>query len=288
MRLGSHELGPDHPVYIIGEIGINHNGDLGLAFELIRTAKRCGLDCVKFQKRTIEDVYPPDVLARPREGPFGDTYGDEKYGLEFEEHEYNEIDKLCKELGIDWTASAWDDKSVEFLASYEVPFLKVPSACAFNTGLLDTFNATELPVILSTGLCELDDIDRAVEHLDRSRLAIAHCVSAYPTPNDELNLRAIASMQERYGLPIGYSGHETGILPAAIAVALGACFVERHITMDRAMYGSDHAASIEPVGMEKLTRYIRSAEEALGDGRKRRMPCEDIAKFIGMINKGGG
>ncbi len=282
MKIGNRNIGKGHPSYLIAEIGLNHNGSLELAEQLIAESAKCGFDCVKFQKRTVEEVYTQDVLNRPREGPFGDTYGEEKFGLEFEKHEYDRIDDICKAHRIDWSASCWDKKSVGFIAGYGVPFLKVPSPCVHNVELMDAYAATGLPIIASTGLCDENDIDNIVAQFKRDRLALMHCISAYPAPTDQLNISAIKTLAKRYGVPVGYSGHEVGVSVTPLAIAYGAFAIERHVTMDRTMYGSDHAASIEPVGMESLVRKVRAAEQAIGDGTLRIMECEDKGKRLNL------
>lgn len=270
--------------YVIAEIGLNHNGSITTAFELIDVAKWAGCDCVKFQKRTIEKVYSAETLAKPREGPFGTTYGDEKHALEFGEHQYNAIDAHCKEVGIDWSASCWDEESVYFIESFGVPFLKIPSPVVTQLQLLKVYRDTGLPLFLSTGLCDMDDVQRAMDIVGDNVKCLMHCISGYPAPTAELNLSVIPNLAEFFKVPVGYSGHEVGIPTTVAAVAWGAVAVERHITLDRTMYGSDHAASIEPVGLERLVRYIRAVDAAKGDGVKRIMPCEDISK---RANLGG-
>jgi N-acetylneuraminate synthase len=228
-----------------------------------------GCDAVKFQKRTVDVVYTAEELAKPRENPFGPTNGDLKYGLEFEEEEYEEISAFCKSVKMLWFASPWDEASVDFLEGFEVPVYKVASASLTDDRLLRGIRATGKPVILSTGMSTYAEIDHAVEVLGKEGLVLMHTTSTYPATYNELNLRAIPTMAARYGVPIGYSGHETGIPTSVCAAALGACSVERHITMDRATWGSDHAASLEPNGISRLVRDIRLWEQAKGDGIKR-------------------
>jgi len=259
--------------YIIAEIGINHNGSVETAIELIQAAKQAGCDAVKFQKRTISIVYSPEELARPRESPFGHTNGDLKHGLEFGD-EYARIDPYCKSINMPWFASCWDLPSVEFIDQFDPPYHKIASACLTDDVLLRAVRSTDKPVILSTGMSSLEEIDHAVDVLGKNRLTLMHCCSAYPAYNDELNLRCIPALAERYGLPVGYSGHEIDTAPTVAAVVLGACMVERHITLSREMWGSDQSASLEPDELKALVRDIRFVESALGDGIKRVMPRE--------------
>ncbi len=269
VRIGDRLIGDDQPCFIVAEIGINHNGDVDLAKRLISVALAAGCDAIKFQKRTVDVVYTPEELAKPRENPFGPTNGDLKYGLEFEQEEYEEIDAFCKSVKMLWFASPWDEGSVDFLERFHTPVYKIASASLTDDRLLRHIRATEKPIILSTGMSTYAEIDHAVEVLGKEDLVLLHATSTYPATYDELNLRAIPTMAERYGVPVGYSGHETGIPTSVCAAALGACCVERHITMDRAMWGSDHAASLEPNGISRLVRDIRLWERSKGDGIKR-------------------
>lgn len=269
IRIGDKLVGDNQPCFIVAEIGINHNGDVDLAKRLISVALAAGCDAVKFQKRTVDIVYTLEELAKPRENPFGPTNGDLKYGLEFEQEEYEEIDAFCKSLKMLWFASPWDENSVDFLERFHIPVYKIASASLTDDNLLRHARATGKPIILSTGMSTYAEIDHAVEVLGKEDLVLMHATSTYPATYPELNLRAIPTMSERYGVPIGYSGHETGIPTSVYAAALGACSVERHITMDRAMWGSDHAASLEPNGISRLVRDIRLCEQAKGDGIKR-------------------
>lgn len=268
VRIQDRLIGPGQPIFVVAEIGINHNGDVGLAKKLISAASVAGCDAVKFQKRTVEVVYTPEELARPRESPFGTTNGDLKHGLEFDAEEYAEIDRFCRSLGILWFASCWDEGSVEFLERFNPPCYKIASASLTDDALLRAHRRKGRPIILSTGMSSLEQIDRAVDVLGRERLLLMHCTSTYPSKPDELNLRAIPRLKERYRVPIGYSGHEVGLYTSLAAVVLGACAVERHITLDRAMWGSDQAASVEPQGFSRLVRDIRAVEMAMGDGVK--------------------
>jgi N-acetylneuraminate synthase len=269
VRIGGRLVGEDQPCFIIAEIGINHNGDVDVAKRLISVALAAGCDAVKFQKRTVSVVYTPDELAKPRENPFGQTNGDLKYGLEFEQEEYEEIDAFCKSIKMAWFASPWDEGSVDFLEQFNVPVHKIASASLTDDKLLRHIRGTGKPIILSTGMSTYAEIDHAVDVLGKENLILMHATSTYPANYDELNLRAIPTMAMRYSVPVGYSGHETGIPTSVCAAALGACCVERHITLDRASWGSDQAASLEPNGINRLVRDIRLWEQAKGDGIKR-------------------
>lgn len=269
ISIADYMIGDGHPCYVIAEIGINHNGDVEIAKKLIDVAVTSGCNAVKFQKRTIEVVYPPEELERPRESPFGTTNGELKYGLEFGQQEYEEIDRYCKEKKIAWSASCWDEQSVAFIDQFDVPCYKIASASLTDDKLIRHTRATGKPILLSTGMSTLEQIDHAVEVLGKHDLLIMHSCSTYPAYYEELNLRVIPVLRQRYGIPIGYSGHETGLPSTVAAVVLGACLVERHITLDRSMWGSDHAASLEPNGITRLIRDIRLIETAMGDGVKR-------------------
>ncbi len=269
VTIGSRAIGPGRPVFIVAEIGINHNGDLDLARRLIAAAAAAGCDAVKFQKRTVDAVYTPAELAQPRESPFGRTNGDLKRGLEFGRAEYGAIDRACRDAGIMWFASCWDEAAMAFIAEFDPPCYKIASACLTDHALLQAHRATDRPLLLSTGMSTLDQIDDAVSALGRERLVLMHCTSTYPSPADELNLRTIPKLEARYEVPVGYSGHEVGLSTSVAAVALGAVVVERHLTLDRAMWGSDQPASVEPEGFARLVKYIRAVERALGDGNKR-------------------
>jgi len=268
VRLGDTFVGDGHACYIVAEIGINHNGDLDIAKRLIDLADAAGCNAVKFQKRTIDVVYTPEELAKPRENPFGTTNGDLKRGLEFGLEQYRELDSYCRELGIAWFASCWDEGAVDFIDAFNPPCYKIASASLTDDALLLHHRAKGRPVILSTGMSTLEEIDHAVEVLGTKDLVILHATSTYPSNYDELNLRVIPELRRRYGVPIGYSGHETGIPSSSAAVAIGACMVERHVTLERSMWGSDQAASLGPSGVSRLVRDIRLVEQALGDGAK--------------------
>ncbi len=269
VRIGSKLVGPGHSCFVIAEIGINHNGDIELAKRLISVAVAAGCDAVKFQKRTIEVVYTAEELAKPRENPFGPTNGDLKRGLEFMFEEFQEIDRYCKEVRMPWFASCWDEGSVDFIQQFDTPCYKIASASLTDDKLLRHTRATGKPILLSTGMSRVDEVDRAVEVLGKQDLILLHACSTYPAYYEELNLNVIPMLQQRYSVPVGYSGHETGLPSSVAAVALGASVVERHITLDRSMWGSDQAASLEPNGITKLVSQIRLVEKSMGDGVKR-------------------
>jgi N-acetylneuraminate synthase len=269
VKIGKKKVGDGQPCFIIAEIGINHNGDINIAKKLIDLAAFAGCDAVKFQKRTIDVVYSAEELAKPRENPFGTTNGDLKYGLEFGLKEYKEIDKYCRGKNISWFASCWDEGSVDFIDKFKVPCYKIASASLTDDELLKHTRAKGKPIILSVGMSTLKQIDHAIEVLGKKDLIILHTCSAYPSDYNELNLKVISALRERYNLPVGYSGHETGIPSSSAAVALGACIVERHITLERSMWGSDQAASLGSSGIIRLVRDIRLVEMSLGDGIKR-------------------
>jgi N-acetylneuraminate synthase len=288
-RQGPHALDlasmVDQPsyVYVIAEAGINHNGDLGIAKKLIDMAVDAGCDAVKFQKRTIDLVYDLATLESPRESPWGTTQRAQKEGLEFSHDDYQEIAEYCREVGIAWTASAWDLESLAFVESFDPPFHKVASALATNWDFLSAVADTGRPTLVSTGMCDVEDIDRIVEVFSGSgtRIGLMHTVSTYPTPEDHLNLEFIRTLKERYGLPTGYSGHEPSVSPSIVAAVLGAQFIERHITLDRSMYGSDQAASLEVPGLRQLVSILRKLPGMLGDGVKRWAPGErDVARKL--------
>ncbi len=264
-------------VFTIAEIGINHNGSLEIAKKLIDLANFSGFDGVKFQKRTNELVYTPEKLAAPRKSPWGATYGQYRAAIEFGQEEFEEIDRHCRSQGISWSASAWDPVSLTFLEQFDLGWHKLASALIGNTELLRRTADYGRPTYISTGMCRLEDIDRAVAIFERAgcRYTLMHCNSAYPAAAKDLNLRTIGTLRERYDCPVGYSGHENSLAPTLAAVALGATAIERHITLDKTMYGSDQAASVNPVGCIKLIEYVRELEVALGDGVKRITPEEE-------------
>jgi N-acetylneuraminate synthase len=271
IKIAGIPVGSSHPCFIIGEIGINHNGDVEIAKKLIDAAEAAGCQAVKFQKRTVDVVYTKAELAKPRENPFGETNGDLKRGLEFGLNEYREIDLYCREQGMLWFVSAWDEESVDFADQFPVPTYKIASASLTDDGLLKhtRAKAKNRPILLSTGMSTIEQVDHALDVLGRDNLVIMHTTSTYPADYGHLNLKCIQTLGNRYGLPVGYSGHETGIASSVAAVAMGACVVERHITLDRAMWGSDQAASLEPSGLTRLVRDIRLIERSMGDGVKR-------------------
>ena len=274
VAIGDILVGPGQPTYVIGEIGINHNGDVDIARQLIEVAAEAGCHAVKFQKRTPEICVPKEQRDKIRQTPWGEmTYLEYKHRVEFGRDEYTEIAKICEENGLQWFASPWDVPSVEFLESFDVVAHKVASASITDHELLRALAATGKPIILSTGMSTIEEIDAAVEIFDRSKLILMHSTSTYPMPPEEANLRTIITLRERYGVPVGYSGHERGLQISLAAVTLGAVAVERHITLDRTMWGSDHAASLEPAGLQH--RDIRVIEQALGDGVKRVFPGEE-------------
>lgn len=281
-------IGAGEPVYIIAEIGINHNGSLDIAKKLIDWASIAGCDAVKFQKRTPELCVPKDQWEKERSTPWGTmSYIDYKRKTEFGKKEFEEIDRYCAQKSIDWFASAWDIPSVDFLEQFEPVMYKLASASLTDFDLIKRVLATGRPLMLSTGMSTEMEIEDAVNLTGTDHLMIAHSTSAYPCDPRELNLNMIRTLSQLFESPIGYSGHETGLAPTLAAVSLGATFVERHVTLDRAMWGSDHAASVEPQGIVKLVRDIRDIEKSLGDGVKRvydseREPMKRLRKFINV------
>lgn len=270
IKIKNIAVGDGQPCFITGEIGINHNGDIALAKKLIDVAEAAGCTAVKFQKRTSELCVPTAQRQLMRETPWGYiSYMEYRERVEFGPAEYDEVDRYCREVGIVWFASCWDTPSVDFIEHYDVPCYKIASPCLTDDRLLRHTRAMGKPILLSTGMSTLEEIDHAVEILGDNNLILLHAVSTYPANYDELNLRAIAMLRDRYKVPVGYSGHETGLASTVAAVALGACVVERHLTTDRALWGSDHAASLEPSGITRLIRDIRLVETSLGDGKKR-------------------
>jgi N-acetylneuraminate synthase len=305
VTIGNVTVGAGQPCFIIAEIGINHNGSVEIAKQLVDLAVKTGCQAVKFQKRTVDVVYTAEELAKPRtfdrsfiEHAFDRTHryggvlsseaqarlasasdattnGDLKYALEFNEAEYREIDQYCREKGILWTASPWDVASVEFLERFDPPFYKIASASLTDTELLRAIAKTGKPVVLSTGMSTLEQVRTAAGILNSVPVALLHCVSTYPAKDEDLNLKGITTLQAEFpDLVIGYSGHENGATLSVCAVALGAAIVERHITLDRTMPGSDQAASLEPFRLDLMTANIRRLERALGDGVKQVIPAE--------------
>jgi N-acetylneuraminate synthase len=276
ITIGGTAIGENEPVYVIAEIGLNHNGDVELAKRLIDVAADSGAQAVKFQKRTPAISTPEHMKSQLRETPWGTmTYLEYRYRVEFDRDQYIEIGDYATLRGLSWFASPWDEEAVDFLEELDVVAHKVASASVTDIPMLQALAATGKPIILSTGMSTLEQIDTAVSVLGTDNLVILHATSTYPLPPDEANLRMITTLRDRYaGVPIGYSGHERGLQISIAAVALGAVAVERHITLDRTMWGSDHAASLEPTGFEHLVRDIRVLGEAMGDGVKRIYPGE--------------
>ena len=256
-------------IFIIAEIGINHNGDVGIAKKLIDVASLAGADAVKFQKRTIDLVYKKEMLDSPRQSPWGTTQREQKEGIEFGLEEYQEIDAYCKEKGMEWFASAWDIESQKFLRQFNCKYNKVASAMIVYEDLLKEIASEKKHTFISTGMTEFDQIDRAVEIFNHAGcpFELMHCISTYPMKDEDANLNCINSLRERYKCDVGYSGHEVGLAVSYAAAALGATSLERHVTIDRAMYGSDQAASVETAGFIQLVGAVRKIEKAMGDGK---------------------
>ena len=288
VTIGGSVVGDGNPVVILAEAGINANGSVEIAKKLIDAARAVKCNAIKWQKRTIEVVYTAEELGKPRENPFGTTNGDLKRGLEWSREQYAGIDSYCKQQEFTCIASAWDEASVDFLESFGVPFFKIASASLTDTHLLKHHRQYKKPIILSTGMSGIEQIDGAVEVLGTDDLILLHCVSTYPAPEEDLNLRCIQTLKERYDVPVGYSGHEIGLATTVAAVALGADVIERHITLDRSMYGSDQSASVERQGFARLVRDIRVVEKAMGDGVKRVLETEKpiIAKLRRVDSQG--
>ena len=267
-------------VFIVGEIGINHNGDLEITKKLIDVASFAGADAVKLQKRTVDKVYSKEELDRPRESPWGTTNREQKYGLEFGKKEFDEIDRYCRAKGVYWFASPWDIDSQKFLEQYDLMYSKVASAMLTVKPLLEAIAKNGKHTFISTGMSTLEEIDGAVKIFEQQNCSyeLMHCNSSYPMPDVDANLRMIQTLRERYNCKVGYSGHEVGLQISVAAAALGATSIERHITLDRAMYGSDQAASIEPQGFIRLVRDVRVIDQALGDGVKRVTETEEKIK----------
>ena len=254
-------------IHLIAEIGINHNGDLKIAKELISNAKKAGFHSVKFQKRTIDKVYSKEILDSPRESPWGATQREQKEGLEFGKKEYDEIDSYCKELNINWFASPWDIDSLIFLDNYNLEFIKVASAMVVDQDLLEEIAKRKKYTFISTGMCTIKQIDEAVNIFKKNncKFELMHCVSTYPANDKDLNLLTIPALQKKYKTKVGYSGHENGTVISSAAIMYGITSLERHITLNRTMYGSDQAASIEFKGMENLTNSIVKIINAIGE-----------------------
>jgi len=271
IRIGNRWVGDGHPAYVIAEIGINHNGDLNIAKRMIDAAIHAGADAVKFQKRTPNIATPPDQQHQMRETPWGYiTYLEYRYKVEFNEEQYAEINSYCQQRDIPWMVSVWDEPSVDFIEQFDTPVYKIPSASLTDFNLIRKARATGKPLILSSGMSTMEQIKMGVAIAGEENLLLLHCTSTYPCEPEELNLRVVETLRNEFpNVPIGYSGHEVGLVPSAVAVAFGACMVERHLTLDRAMWGSDQAASVEPGGFERLVKYIRVTEASLGDGVKR-------------------
>ena len=281
IKIGERLVGDGNPCFVIAELGINHNGSMKTASALIDAAKDAGVDAVKFQKRTVDLCYTQAELDKPRESPWGNTTRQQKLGLEFSRSEYETIDAYCRKVGMPWFASCWDIPSVDFIESFDPPCHKIASASLTDKALLERVAATGKPILLSTGMSTDEEIDAAFRCLFRAwnpgdfdgeanmPLILMHCTSTYPSTPDELNLECIRTMQREYPCLVGYSGHEVGLQTTVAAAVLGACVVERHLTLSREMYGSDQASSVEPHGFAKLVRDIRACEAARGDGVKR-------------------
>ena len=264
VKIGQKTVGDGQTCYLVGEIGINHNGDIEIAKQLIELAAEAGMDAVKFQKRTLEVVYSKEELDKPRESPWGTTNRQQKERLELNLDQYRMIDRFCKDCEIDWFASCWDEASLDFIEQFHPPCYKIASASLTDDALLRHHRKTGRPIIMSTGGSSMEQVAHAVDLLGKENLILLHTCSAYPANYEELNLRVMKTLRERFGVPVGYSGHETGLPSSVAAVALGACIIERHITLDRTMYGSDQAASLGPSGVQRLVRDIRLVEQSMG------------------------
>lgn len=268
VKIGNKTVGEGYPCFIIAEIGINHNGSIELAKQMIDIAVTTGCDAVKFQKRTVDVVYTKEELAKERKSVFGNTNGDLKRGLEFNQEQYAEIDRYCKQKGIIWFASCWDEQAVDFIDKFNPPCYKIASASITDDNLLRYTKSKGKPILMSTGMSTMEEIRHAVSIVGEDNLILFHCTSTYPTDANEANLLVIQTLKNEFACPIGYSGHERGLTPSILAVALGACAVERHITVDRTNWGSDQAASLEMAGLYHMVRDIRQTPELMGDGVK--------------------
>ena len=269
VKIANKIIGDGNPCFITAEIGINHNGSVNQAKALIDMAISVGCDAVKFQKRTVDIVYTAEELAKERQSIFGETNGDLKRGLEFGYNEYKQINEYCKQKGIIWYASCWDEQSVDFIEQFNPPCYKIASASLTDDKLLKYTKNKEKPIFLATGMSTMEQIQHAVDILGEDNLIIYHCTSTYPTINEEINLNVITTLREKFNCPIGFSGHEKGILLSIMSVMLGANAVERHITTDRTLWGSDQAASLERDGIHRVVRDIRQINTILGDGVKK-------------------
>jgi len=270
-------------IFIIAEIGINHNGDMSICKELIDVATDAGCNAVKFQKRDLDQVYTQDFLNSHRESPWGTTQREQKAGLEFEEEQYREIDKYCKEKGIAWFASAWDTSSQEFLRQFDCQYNKVASAMIVHEQLLKMIAEEGKHTFISTGMTEYKDIEKAIDIFEAANcpFELMHTVSTYPMKDEDANLNMMKTLREKFQCDVGYSGHEVGLSVSYAAAALDITSLERHITLDRAMYGSDQSASVEPGGLRKLVSVVRTIEKAMGDGEKSTLDAEvSIAKKL--------
>ena len=268
VKVGNKLIGKGQPCFVIAEIGINHNGCVKTAKKLIDIAASSGCDAVKFQKRTVDFVYTAEELAMQRPNHFGETNGDLKRGLELKFEDYEEIDDYCTKKGIMWLASCWDKNSVDFIEYFNPPCYKIASATLTDDDLLRHTASKGKPLLISTGMSTIEEIDHALKVINSENIILYHCTSTYPTDNNETNLLVILDFINRYNYPIGYSGHERGLIPSLVAASIGACSIERHITLDRTMWGSDHAASLEPLGLYRLVRDIKQMPAMLGDGHK--------------------
>lgn len=268
MKIGNKEIGENKSTYIIGEIGINHNGSIILAKSLIDIAVKCGCDAVKFQKRDIDLVYTKEELDKPRNSVYGDTNGDLKRGLELSLEDYKELFSYASKKGIDIFASPWDINSVDFLEQFDPCCYKVASACITDETLLKKISDTNKPVIISTGMSSLEQIKKALSYFTKDKVALLSCTSTYPTNDQDINLNKILSLKHEFpNIPIGYSGHESDIIPTIISVSMGACIVERHITISKELWGSDQKASLEPEDLKSLVSEIRRINVIKGDGK---------------------
>ena len=271
-------MGNEKYIYIISEIGINHNGSLETAKELIDKSVEIGCDAVKFQKRTIDIVYSESILNQPRKSPWGETQREQKEGLEFSLNDYDQIDSYCKDRGIDWFASSWDCESQKIMRKYDFPFNKVASAMAINKSFIELVASEGKPTFASTGMTNIEEINHLISIFKKNNcpLMLMHTVSTYPSALEDLNLKCITTLKKLYDVPVGYSGHEASVSPSVVAATLGAAAIERHITLDRAMYGSDQAASLQPEGFRQLNQILRNIPNILGDGEKRILKEEEL------------